>query len=101
MKDSSDQAPRELKKSVCARTLKYPKIDPQIQIFAFYCIFALQFSKVSVCPGIHGIHRYAAPGGYGVTKCTRVDDFGGLMEPIIRKVYSSTYVELVEMSLKA
>ena len=59
--DSFTQAPRELKKSMYARTLKWPKIDLRIQIFAFCCTFDLQFSKVSVCLGIHGIHRYAAP----------------------------------------
>ena len=40
-----------------ARSTKY---DPKIQIFAFYCIFSLQFSKVSEGPGPHGPHTYEA-----------------------------------------
>ena len=53
-----DQGPRELKKSVRARS---PKYAPKIQIFAFYCIFTLQFSKVSEGPGPHGPHAHEAP----------------------------------------
>ena len=53
------QGPRELKKWMRARSTKY---DPKIQIFAFYCIFSLQFSKVSEGPGPHGPHTHEALG---------------------------------------
>ena len=49
--------PRELKKSVRARS---PKYAPKIQIFAFYCIFSLQFSKVSEGLDPHGPHTHEA-----------------------------------------
>ena len=51
------QGPRELKKSVRAQS---PKYAPKIRIFAFYCIFSLQFSKVSEGPGPHGPHTHEA-----------------------------------------
>ena len=38
-----------------------PKIyAPKIQIFTFYCIFSLQFFKVSEGPGPHGPHTHEA-----------------------------------------
>ena len=51
------EGPRELKKSVRARS---PKHASKIQIFAFYYIFTLQFSKVSKGPGPHGPHAHEA-----------------------------------------
>ena len=51
------QGPRELKKSARTRS---PKCAPKIRIFAFYCIFSLQFSKVSEGPGHHGPHTHEA-----------------------------------------
>ena len=40
---------------------KVPKIDPNFPIFAFYCIFTLQFSKASGCPCTHATHGYGDP----------------------------------------
>ena len=40
---------------------RIPKYAPKIQIFAFYCIFSFQFSKVSEGgPGPHGPHTHEA-----------------------------------------
>ena len=48
------QGPRELKKSVRARS---PKYTPKVLIFGFYCILNVQFSKVSEGPRAPSLTR--------------------------------------------
>ena len=76
------QGPRKLKKSVRARN---PKYAPKIRIFALYCIFSLQFSKVSEGPGPHG------PRTHEILESTFLGLFGGKRKLSFVRVFTQAY----------